>query len=146
MKKASKAVGRPRSVSSAAITTPLSEFIDAHWDRLGLTNDEAAKRLGFKATNLVSMWRTGRSPFPQARLVQLAHLLGVDVVTVFVLWLKQERLRNRDLPAELIEELELRLATRREAKLIRALRTATKNSDPAYSPDQIAAACRVLTS
>lgn len=146
MKKPSKSVGRPRATSFSAITTPLSEFIDANWSRTSLTNDEAAARLGFKAANLVSMWRTGRSPVPQARLRQLSELLDVDLTVMFVLWLKQERLRNPDFPAELVEDLEARLATRNEAKLLKAVRTATKNIDPSFSPNELTAASRALIS
>jgi transcriptional regulator with XRE-family HTH domain len=115
----------------------LSQFIDANWDALGMTNDEAAARLGFKATNLVSMWRTGRTPVPMARLGQLADLLAVDLVTIFVLWLKQERLRNHDVPAALVEALERRVATANEAKVLVAVRTATKNADPSFTSDQV---------
>ena len=144
MKTPSKSAGRPRATSFSAITTPLSEFLDANWTRTGLTNDEAASRLGFKAPNLVSMWRTGRTPVPLARLRQLSDLLGVDLMSMFVLWLKQERLRNSEFPAELVEELEGRLATRNEAVLLKAVRTATKNCDPAFSPAALSAASRLL--
>lgn len=139
MPKTLKRVGRPRTTSASYTPSTLSQFIDANWDALGMTNDEAAAKLGFKATNLVSMWRTGRTPVPMARLGQLADLLAVDLVTIFVLWLKQERLRNHEVPAALVEALERRVATANEARLLAAVRTATKNADPIFTMDQIAA-------
>tara|TARA_R110000787_G_scaffold52506_2_gene123570 strand:+ start:1274 stop:1474 length:201 start_codon:yes stop_codon:yes gene_type:complete len=52
---------------------------------------------------------------------------------LFVLWLKQSRLRNDGVPATLIEVLERRLVTANEAEVIRTLRHATKNADRAFS-------------
>ena len=111
--------GRPRVNSKSAITSPLSEFLDANWNRAGLTNDEAANEFGFRAANLVSMWRTGRTAVPIAHLQKIAQLLKVDVTT-----------------------LERHLMTANEAEIIRALRHATKNTDPAYSLARLAAIVR----
>jgi hypothetical protein len=63
----------------------------------------------------------------------IADLLGVDLVMLFALWLKQARLRNDGVPATLIEVLERRLVTANEAEVIRTLRHATRNADPAFS-------------
>ena len=128
-----KKTGRPRVNSKSAIPSPLSEFIDARWGATGLTNDEAASKFGFLASNVVSMWRVGRTAVPLARLPMIADLLGVDLVMLFALWLKQARLRNDGVPATLIEVLERRLVTANEAEVIRTLRHATRNGDPAFS-------------
>ena len=125
--------GRPRVNPKSAIPSPLSEFIDARWGTTGLTNDEAASKFGFLASNVVSMWRVGRTAVPLARLPMIADLLGVDLVMLFALWLKQARLRNDGVPATLIEVLERRLVTANEAEVIRTLRHATRNADPAFS-------------
>lgn len=125
--------GRPRVNSKSAIPSPLSEFIDARWGATGLTNDEAASKFGFLASNVVSMWRVGRTAVPLARLPMIADLLGVDLVMLFALWLKQARLRNDGVPATLIEVLERRLMSANEAEVIRTLRHATRNADPAFS-------------
>ena len=125
--------GRPRVNSKSSVPSPLSEFLDAHWDKTGLTNDEAASKFGFLASNVVSMWRVGRTAVPLARLPMIADLLGVDLVMLFALWLKQARLRNDGVPATLIEVLERRLVTANEAEVIRTLRHATRNADPAFS-------------
>lgn len=125
--------GRPRVNSKSAIPSPLSEFIDARWGATGLTNDQAASKFGFLASNVVSMWRVGRTAVPLARLPMIADLLGVDLIMLFTLWLKQARLRNDGVPATLIEVLERRLVTANEAEVIRTLRHATRNADPAFS-------------
>jgi hypothetical protein len=111
----------------------LSEFIDARWGATGLTNDEAASKFGFLASNVISMWRTGRTAVPISRLPMIADLLKVDMAMLWVLWLKQSRLRNDGVPATLIEVLERRLVTANEAEVIRTLRHATRNADPAFS-------------
>ena len=125
--------GRPRVNSKSAVPSPLSEFLDSHWDKTGLTNDQAAGKFGFLASNVISMWRTGRTAVPISRLPMIADLLKVDMAMLWVLWLKQSRLRNDGVPATLIEVLERRLVTASEAEVIRTLRHATRNADPAFS-------------
>lgn len=128
-----KSPGRPRTTPvGAAFSNPMSRFIDANWDRLGMTNEEAAIKLGFRGANLVSMWRTGRTAFPLTRLVQLSKLLGVDLVQLFILWLKQDCARDPKMPADLVPALEARIATANEARLLATIRTATRNSDPVF--------------
>ena len=125
--------GRPRKISKSAKTSPLSEFIDANWGSTGLTNDVAASKFGFMAANTISQWRTGRSAVPLSRLPKIAELLRVDLVPLFILWLRQARLRNDVVPSILIEVLERRLMSANEAEVIRTLRHATRNGDPAFS-------------
>jgi hypothetical protein len=111
----------------------LSEFLDSHWDKTGLTNDQAAGKFGFLASNVISMWRTGRTAVPISRLPMIADLLKVDMAMLWVLWLKQSRLRNDGVPSILIEVLERRLMSANEAEVIRTVRHATRNADPAFS-------------
>ncbi len=125
--------GLPRVNSKSAMPSPLSEFLDALWGATGLTNDQAASKFGFLASNVVSMWRVGRTAVPLARLPMIAELLKVDLVLLFALWLKQSRLRNDGVPAPLVEVLKRRLVTANEAEVIRTLRHATRNADPAFS-------------
>ncbi len=136
--------GRPRVNSKSAITSPLSEYLDANWDKTGLTNDEAASKFGFRAANLVSMWRCGRTAIPMARLPMIAELLRVDVALLFVLWLKQYRLRNDSVPPTLLETLERRLVTANEAEVIRTLRHATRNANPAFSASALGEIARAV--
>lgn len=138
-----KRAGRPRTPSQCAIPSPLSQFIDANWDRLGLTNDTAASMLGLMSPNTVSMWRTGRTAVALARISQIADMMSVDVMQMLTLWLKQQRLRDHDVPASLVETVERRLITKNEAEVIAAMRLATKHADPKFRPAQINAFAKV---
>ncbi|WP_426051435.1 hypothetical protein [Brevundimonas sp. SL161] len=131
--------GRPREVSRCAILSPMSEFIDARWGSLGLTNDAAASILGLASPNVISMWRTGRSPVPLARITQIADLMKIDVMVLLALWLKQEVLREKGLPPGLVEAFERRLISENEAEVIAGMRKATRHADPKFRPSQIAA-------
>ena len=86
---------------------------------------------------MISHWRTGRTPVSLAHLPTLAALLGADEASLFVLWLKQQRLRDKTIPAHLVELLERRLVTANEAVLVDAVRNATRNGDPGFSPGVI---------
>ena len=138
-----KNAGRPRTSSQCAIPSPLSIFIDTNWDRLGLTNDAAAAKLGLQAPNMISMWRTGRSAVGLARITEIGQLLKVDIMQIFVLWMKQQRLRDDEVPASLVEMVERRLITENEAEVIAAIRNATKHANPKFRPAQVNAFARV---
>lgn len=127
-----KSPGRPRNPAAHVIASPLAAFIDASWDKTGLTNEQGAAHFGFVAPNMISHWRTGRSPLALSHLPRMAKLLGADEATMFVLWLKQQRLRDSSLPADLIELLEGRLVTENEAALVAAVRNATRHQDPQF--------------
>lgn len=117
--------------------TPLSEFLDSRWSGLGLTNLEAADRLNIGAANMISMWRTGQTPVPLARIPSLAELMGVDPTELYRLWLAQQRDRDKEVPAVFVELLQRRTVSSNEALIIDALRLATKNTDPEFSLEQI---------
>jgi len=72
----------------------------------------------------------------------IADLLKVDMAMLWVLWLKQSKLRNDGVPATLIEVLERRLVTANEAEVINTLRHATKNADPSFSASALGAIAR----
>lgn len=134
-----KSPGRPRNPSAHVIAGPLAAFIDANWDKTGLTNEQGAAHFGIIAPNMISHWRTGRSPLKLAHIPKMAKLLGTDEATLFVLWLKQQRLRDQTIPAHLVELLEQRLVSANEATLVNAVRSATRNGDPAFNSATIAA-------
>lgn len=140
-----KPAGRPRNPSAHVIPTPLSMFIDANWDKTGLTNDQGAAHFGFTAPNMISHWRTGRSSVSLVHLPKFAALLGADETHLFVLWLKQQRLRDKDVPADLVELLEQRIVTANEAVLVSAVRNATRNGDPAFDHKTIGVVAAAVT-
>lgn len=94
------------------------------------------------AANNISMWRTGRTAVPLSRLPKIAELLRVDMVSLFVLWLRQYKARNDSAPSILIEVLERRLMTANEAEVIKTIRHATRNADPAFSTSTLGAIAR----
>jgi hypothetical protein len=133
-----KSPGRPRKPVAHVTASPLAAFIDANWDKTGLTNEQGAAHFGFLAANMISHWRTGRSAVALPHVPKLAALLGADEAVLFVLWLKQQRLRDKDVPADLVERLEQRMVTENEACLVSAVRNATRNGDPAFDSKTIA--------
>lgn len=133
-----KSPGRPRSPAAHVIASPLAAFIDANWDKTGLTNEQGAAHFGFVAPNMISHWRTGRSPVSLTHLTKLAALLGTDEAGLFVMWLQQQRLRDKTIPAHLVELLAQRLVSENEAVLVNAVRSATRNGDPAFDAKVIA--------
>ena len=139
-----KSPGRPRTSSPVAVQTRLSRWLDANWDRLGLTNEEEAAIFGFRAPNTVSMWRTGRSPVPLARLPKLAEMLVADPIQLLVLWFDQQETRDPDFPPGFASLTRRRMMTANEQPLLDAVRTATKNGNPEWSKDRIAAVVRAL--
>ena len=62
----------------------------------------------------------------------------MDDGTLFVLWLKQQRRRDTTIPVHLVEQLEQRLVSANEAVLVNAVRSATRNGDPAFDARTIA--------
>jgi len=92
---------------------------------------------------MISMWRTGRSAVGLARITEIGQLLKVDIMQIFVLWMKQQRLRDDEVPASLVEMVERRLITENEAEVIAAIRNATKHANPKFRPAQVNAFARV---
>jgi hypothetical protein len=133
-----KSLGRPRNPAAHIIASPLAAFIDANWDKTGLTNEQGAAHFGFVAPNMISHWRTGRSAVSLTHIPKLASLLGSDEAALFVMWLKQQRLRDKTIPAHLVELLEQRLVSANEAVLVNAVRSVTRNGDPAFDSKVIA--------
>lgn len=127
-----KSLGRPRNPVAHVTASPLAAFVDANWERTGLTNEQGAAYFGFTAPNMISHWRTGRSAISLAHIPKLAALLEADEAALFVMWLKQQRIRDKSVPSALVELLERRLVSANEAILVDAVRNATRNSDPAF--------------
>jgi hypothetical protein len=139
-----KSPGRPRNPTAHVIASPLAAFIDANWDKTGLTNEQGAAHFGFVAPNMISHWRTGRSAVSLAHIPKLASLLGADEASLFVMWLKQQRLRDKTIPPHLVELLEQRLVSANEAVLVNAVRSITRNRDPAFNQATVAAVAAAL--
>jgi hypothetical protein len=113
--------------------------LDANWSKLGLTNEQAAAAIGFRAPNVISMWRTGRTPVPLGRVLRIAELMGIDPMVLVILWLEQEETRDPDFPLGISALVRKRVCTRNEQPLLDAARIATTNSDPVWTPSQLQA-------
>jgi len=104
---------------------------------MGLTNAEGIHRPGGGSPNIISMWRTGQTPVSLARIPGLASLLGVEPIALYHLWLASQRDRGKDVPADFVELLRRRTVSANEARVVDALRIATKNTDRAFSAEEI---------
>lgn len=129
--------GRPRTYSASAIPTRLSRWLDANWDKAGLTNDQAAAAFGFRSPQTISMWRTGRSAIPLARVLKMAELVDVDPMLLIILWFEQEEARDATFPTGIGALVRKRTCTRNEHALLDAVRIATKSTDQQWTPDQL---------
>lgn len=129
--------GRPRTASPTAVQTRLSRWLDANWDRLGVTNEQAAAIFGFRAPNTISMWRTGRSPVPLSRLPKIAELFSIDPLVLVILWFEQEEARDPTFPSGVAAHVRKRVCTRNEQVLLDAVRLAVKNADPQWTRQQL---------
>lgn len=139
-----KTAGRPRTNSPTAVQTSLSRWLDSRWDTLGLTNEQAAAIFGFRAPNTVSMWRTGRTAVPLARIVQMAELFDTDPMELLVLWFDQQEKRDPEFPAGIAALARKRIATANEQVLLDTIRLATKSADPAWETSQLDSVIRAL--
>lgn len=72
-----------------------------------------------------------------ARIPGLASLLGVEPIALYHLWLASQRDRGKDVPADFVELLRRRTVSANEARVVDALRIATKNTDRAFSAEEI---------
>lgn len=116
--------GRPRNDDTANPVRGLAAYLDAHWDeRVGVTNEEVSRILGYKSSNMPSMWRTGRAKVTLTKLPDLARLLGVTTGELFPLWLEQELYDKVDGEVAL-KEISPYVISDAEANLIDTVRSA----------------------
>ena len=129
--------GRPQESARTGPTYQLAQFMNHNWDeKVGRTNEDVAQELGYRAANMISMWRTGRTRVPLEKLPDIARLMKVDVALLLPMWLEQQW-GDRDDGGDM-RALFDRFATAREGQLLAALRT-TLPGDPVLSPQTITA-------
>lgn len=138
-------MARPQLSSRTGPTYQLAEFMNDNWDKtVGRTNEEVAAELGYKAANMISMWRTGKTRVPLEKLPDFARLMKLDLGVLLPMWLEQSWGERVDAEIQL-QRFASRITTDHEAPVILAIRGATKMRDPAWSPDQILATTAVLS-
>lgn len=135
--------GRPQESSRTGATYQLAEFMNRNWDMMvGRTNEDVAQELGYKAANMISMWRTGKTRVPLERLPDVARLMKLDISVLLPLWFEQQWGERADLKP--LQTLFKRFATPREAELLFAIREADPK-DPVFTPETVKAVVAVIT-
>jgi transcriptional regulator with XRE-family HTH domain len=111
--------------------------MNQNWDeKVGRTNEDVAQELGYRAANMISMWRTGRTRVPLEKLPDIARLMKVDIALLLPMWLDQQW-GDRDDGGDM-RAIFGRFATARESELLAALRK-TLPGDHVLSPQTITA-------
>jgi transcriptional regulator with XRE-family HTH domain len=129
--------GRPQESARTGATYQLAEFLNRNWDeKVGRTNEDVAQELGYRAANMISMWRTGRTRVPLEKLPDIARLMKVDIALLLPMWLEQQWGDRAD--GGNMRAIFDRFGTAREGQLLAALRTAIPG-DPLLTPAVIAA-------
>jgi transcriptional regulator with XRE-family HTH domain len=137
--------GRQQESVRTGKTDALAEFMNKNWDLMvGRTNEDVAQELGYKASNMISMWRTGKTRISLERLPDIARLMKVDLAVLLPLWFEQYW-GDRDDATGLMTTVFKRLASVREVPLISALRDLRKSGDRRYTRDQILAVTAVIS-
>lgn len=136
--------GRHQENARTGKTYRLAEFMNKNWDRLvGRTNDDVAQELGYRASNMISMWRTGKTRVPLDRVPDVARLMKVDIAVLLPLYFDQYW-GDRDDANGLMASVFNRVASVREARLLSTMRTRAKDRDPHYTPEQTLAIAVVV--
>jgi transcriptional regulator with XRE-family HTH domain len=137
--------GRPQLSSRKGPSYQLAEFLNDNWDRLvGRTNEEVAMELGYRAPNMISMFRTGKTRVPLEKLPDIARVMKIDIAALLPLWFEQHW-GERDDAKLLLKQFAGRVSTDNEAPLLDAARKASELRDQRWSPAQVAAVNLVLS-
>lgn len=128
----------------------LAEWLNENWpQKVSMTNQEVAMKMGYKSANIVSMWRTGKTNVALHRLPEIADLMKVDFVTLLPLWIEQY-LGDADpsgksaLYMRRVMTAFNRLATVNEYPMLKAVRSVFGRRNPPISPNQIEAIRQVV--
>lgn len=135
---------RPQENARTGPGYRLAEWLNANWDsKVGMTNEEAAQKMDYRSTNIVSMWRTGKTKVALERLPEVADLMGVDFITLLPLWVEQYM--NDDpgtkgaFHMRRVTAAFKRLATINEFPVLKAIRSVFGRTNPDFTPEQIEA-------
>lgn len=144
--------GRPRENVRTGDGYRLAEYLDANWkDRVGMTNDEVAIKLGYRSANIVSMWRLGKTKVALERLGEVAELMKVDLAILLPLWFEQQlgepgpERERREAQLQKILKILDRTVTANEFAIVKGLRKKLGRSDPAFTKEQVNAAALIAS-
>lgn len=125
-------------------TKRFAEWLNANWDSLcTMTNWEVAEKLNYKAGNVVSMWRTGKTKVALDRMFDIADLLNVKVDTFLPLYFEQD-LGDKPALWNRMQEILNRIVEPNEFKVIKALRAKNVNAGN-LTKEQIDAIVKIAT-
>lgn len=129
-------VGRPQESAKTGATYELAEWLNANLSRrTNMTNEELADDMGYARSNIISMWRTGKSRIPLERLPDLSRLLNVSMAELLPMWMEQYAPQIRVEVGKMFN----RLVTENEFEVIEAIRQVSESSNPKPSRAQLKA-------
>jgi hypothetical protein len=138
-------MSRPQESARTGPTYQLAEFLNRNWDeKVGRTNDDVAMELGYKSSNIISMWRTGRTRIPLDKLPDLARLMKLNLADLLPMCLEQQWGDRPDCAA-LSERIKAVLVTDAEAELIKVVRNVRPHPKLRFSTAELAAVSAALS-
>lgn len=123
----------------------LAEFLNDNWDeKVGMTNQAVADKLGYKSANIVSMWRTGKTKVALDRLFQVADLMKIDVGILLPMWMEgwmtsEDGKQRSVIGMKRIKDTFARFATEHEMAILRPIRAIFGRKNPQFTPTQLEA-------
>lgn len=129
-------VGRPQEKVKTGPTYELAEWLNGNLSRrTDMTNDEMAEEMGYARSNIISMWRTGRSRIPLERLPDLSKMLNVSMAELLPMWIEQYAPQVRVEVGKMFN----RLVSENEFEVVQAVRDASGQTNPKPSRAQLKA-------
>ena len=107
------------------------EYIAALIDNSELKQNEISERLGYVNPNMISMLKTGRTKLPLAKVPAFAEAVGVDPSHFLRLVLKEYAPEMLEVITAIIGQP----VSKNETAILKSIRKASKNSDPALDAD-----------
>ncbi|GLK51172.1 helix-turn-helix transcriptional regulator [Maricaulis virginensis] len=116
--------GRPQTSVNTGTSYALAEWLNENLAELsGMTNAEIAAELGYERSNIVAMWKTGKTRVALHALKGIARLTNTPLEHLFPLWVEQYA-REKGVKAQPYLEMLSRIVTPAEFKHIQAIRDA----------------------
>lgn len=118
----------------------VAAFLHIKIDESSKTQREIAKEIGYDNPNVLSMMKHGETKVPLEKIPAFAKALNVDPGNLLRLGLEQYWPGLRDV----IKNVFGHIASENELALLKPVRVAFRDADPAFSETEIEAAVAVL--
>ena len=120
---------RPESSIDTGEDYALALWLNENLTELsGMTNAEIAAELGYERSNIVAMWKTGKTRVALHALKGIARLTNTPLEQLFPLWVEQYT-REKGVKAQPYTEMLSRIVTPAEFRLIQSVRDAGYSCD-----------------